>query len=77
MVALGRKLPGYGFERHKGYGTPEHREALTRLGVSPHHRRSFRQVQLALGLIEPGEETGPSPRYKGEAASHPSRLSRA
>ena len=50
MVALGRELPGYGFERHKGYGTPEHKAALDRLGVSPHHRRSFRPVQLALGL---------------------------
>lgn len=50
MIALGRELPGYGFERHKGYGTPEHKAALDRLGVSPHHRRSFRPVQLALGL---------------------------
>ena len=48
MVALSRELPGYGFERHKGYGTPEHQAALDRLGVTPHHRRSFRPVQLAL-----------------------------
>ncbi len=53
MVALARKHPGYGFERHKGYGTPEHREALRRLGVTPHHRRSFHHVQLALGLVVP------------------------
>lgn len=33
--------PGYGFARHKGYGTPEHRAALLRLGPSPLHRRSF------------------------------------
>ena len=51
MVALARKLPGYGFERHKGYGTPEHQEALTRLGASVQHRRSFRPVQIALGLV--------------------------
>lgn len=51
MVALGREMPGYGFERHKGYGTPEHAEALARLGVTPYHRRSFKPVQLALGLI--------------------------
>lgn len=50
MIALGREFPGYGFERHKGYGTPEHADALTRLGVTIHHRRSFRPVQLALGL---------------------------
>ncbi|MFO7172252.1 MAG: ribonuclease HII [Bacillota bacterium] len=33
--------PGYGFARHKGYGTREHREALLRLGPCPLHRRSF------------------------------------
>jgi ribonuclease HII len=52
MVALAREYPGYGFERHKGYGTPEHRTALMRLGLSGHHRRSFKPVQLALGLAE-------------------------
>lgn len=50
MIALGREYPGYGFERHKGYGTAEHAEALARLGVTAYHRRSFRPVQLALGL---------------------------
>ena len=50
MTALGAVEPGYGFERHKGYGTPEHKEALARLGVSIHHRRSFKPVQLVLGL---------------------------
>lgn len=52
MVALAREVPGYGFERHKGYGTPEHRAALVRLGLCAHHRRSWRPVQLALGLTE-------------------------
>lgn len=50
MVALGLELPNYGFERHKGYGTPEHQTAIGRHGVTPHHRRSFRPVQMALGL---------------------------
>jgi ribonuclease HII len=50
MAELAQQLPGYGFERHKGYGTPEHQEAIERLGVTIHHRRSFRPVQLALGL---------------------------
>jgi ribonuclease HII len=52
MSELARQNPGYGFERHKGYGTPEHREALARLGLTVHHRRSFKPVQLALGLLE-------------------------
>ncbi len=45
MVALGRDYPEYGFERHKGYGTPEHRMALDRLGPTPHHRRSFAPIR--------------------------------
>lgn len=51
MVALARQFPGYGFERHKGYATPEHQDAIRRMGVCIHHRRSFRTVQLALGLL--------------------------
>ncbi len=50
MVGLAASWPAYGFDRHKGYGTPEHRSALERHGATPLHRRSFRPVQLALGL---------------------------
>jgi ribonuclease HII len=60
MVELARAYPDYGFERHKGYPTPEHHAAIERLGVTPHHRRSFKTVQLALGLIEAGEPSGHS-----------------
>ena len=48
MAVLARAHPGYGWERNQGYGTAEHREALARLGVTPHHRRSFRPVREAL-----------------------------
>jgi ribonuclease HII len=41
MVQYDLEFPGYGFARHKGYGTREHREAIARLGASPIHRRSF------------------------------------
>ncbi len=51
MIDLADHYPGYGFDRHKGYGTPEHQDAIGRLGVTPHHRRSFKPVQLALGLL--------------------------
>lgn len=44
MVELARAHPGYGWERNKGYGTAEHREALRRLGVTAAHRRNFRPV---------------------------------
>lgn len=42
MVAADRRYPGYGFARHKGYGTAAHCRALAELGPSPLHRRSFR-----------------------------------
>jgi ribonuclease HII len=51
MIELARHFPDYGFERHKGYGTAEHHAAIERHGVTPHHRRSFRPVQFALGLV--------------------------
>ncbi len=41
MMECALKYPGYGFERHKGYGTPGHFEALRRFGPCPIHRRSF------------------------------------
>jgi ribonuclease HII len=50
MVELGSRLPQYGFERHKGYGTPEHRDAIARHGVCSHHRQSFEPIRVALGL---------------------------
>jgi ribonuclease HII len=49
MVELDRRHPGYGFARHKGYPTADHRAALTRLGASPIHRRSFPAVAEATG----------------------------
>ncbi|HVZ06154.1 ribonuclease HII [Hyphomicrobium sp.] len=52
MMEFARHYPGYGFERHKGYGTPEHQAAIKKLGVTALHRRSFRPVQLALGLVD-------------------------
>ena len=48
MAELAGAHPGYGWERNKGYGTAEHRAALIRLGVTPHHRRSFRPIHNML-----------------------------
>lgn len=52
MVGLHHRFPAYGFERHKGYGTPEHLQRLARLGPCPAHRRRFAPVAQA-GLWEP------------------------
>ncbi len=49
MRRLDRLYPQYGFARHKGYPTPEHRALLRELGPSPAHRRSFRPVAASLG----------------------------
>ena len=45
MRALARRYPGYGFERHKGYGTAEHLQALAVHGPCNMHRMSFRKVR--------------------------------
>jgi ribonuclease HII len=44
MCDYARLYPGYGFDRHKGYGTVFHRESLARLGPCQQHRRSFRPI---------------------------------
>ncbi len=41
MAEMEERYPGYGFARHKGYGTRAHYQALEQLGCSPIHRRSF------------------------------------
>jgi ribonuclease HII len=48
MAGLDIDHPGYGFARHAGYGTLAHREALERLGVTPHHRKSFAPIHNIL-----------------------------
>ncbi|GGE34846.1 ribonuclease HII [Agaricicola taiwanensis] len=58
MARLGIHHPAYGFERHVGYSTPEHRQALTLVGVTVHHRRSFAPVRelLMVAEISPAED---------------------
>ncbi|HVC06602.1 MAG TPA: ribonuclease HII [Solirubrobacterales bacterium] len=52
MHGAAAEHPGWGFSEHVGYSTPEHREAIGRIGISPLHRRSFRSVAYSqLGLI--------------------------
>ena len=48
MVELCAQYPGYGFSKHKGYGSAVHMEALKRLGPSPVHRRTFAPVRALL-----------------------------
>jgi len=53
MAAVDRVLPQYGFARHKGYGTADHRQRLQRYGPSSYHRLSFAPLQR---LMEDGCE---------------------
>ncbi|HTT78921.1 MAG TPA: ribonuclease HII [Stellaceae bacterium] len=48
MRALARRYPGYGWDSNVGYSTQEHFAGIARLGVTPHHRRSFAPVRCAL-----------------------------
>jgi ribonuclease HII len=50
MAELDALYPDYGFAQHKGYPTAVHLAKLQQFGATPHHRRSFRPVRLALGL---------------------------
>ncbi|MCA0872640.1 ribonuclease HII [Seohaeicola saemankumensis] len=48
MVDLAQQHPGYGWETNAGYPSPAHKQALRNLGVTPHHRRSFKPVHNIL-----------------------------
>ena len=48
MKEYGKQYPEYGFEKHKGYVTKVHKEALEKYGVTPIHRKSFAPVQKVL-----------------------------
>jgi len=45
LLRLHQRYPQYGFDRHKGYGTPEHLDLLRRHGPCPEHRRSFAPIK--------------------------------
>ena len=50
MAKLAKRYPGYGWDHNVGYATREHRDALDRLGSTPHHRQSFLGLQYGLDL---------------------------
>jgi len=51
MTALDSEYPEYGWKVNKGYPTKAHRSAIERLGVTPHHRLSFRLINPQLSLF--------------------------
>ena len=48
MCDLGQQFPGYGWDKNAGYPTKQHLNALQDLGVTPHHRRTFKPVHNIL-----------------------------
>jgi len=69
MRALALRYPGYGWETNVGYATREHGEAILRLGPTPHHRRSFAPVRLALaGELPLFEAASPTADASAETA---------
>jgi len=69
MCELDQEYPGYGLAAHKGYATPEHREALKNLGPCPLHRKSFAPVfQADLPWDEIPDEGLPAAEISGEEA---------
>ncbi|SFJ80366.1 ribonuclease HII [Thermoflavimicrobium dichotomicum] len=58
MIQAAEKYPHYGFDKHMGYGTPEHLAALVKWGVSPIHRRSFAPVKEIMEQSRHADQVG-------------------
>ncbi len=67
MALLARRHPGFGWERNAGYGTAQHRAALAELGVTAHHRRSFKPIAALLRGGAPAAGAGIA-RIAGESS---------
>ena len=77
MAEWAAEYPGYGWERNRGYGTPEHYRGLRALGLTPLHRRSFAPVRaIEIGDTQPELEIIEKPQ--GESfESHRPRIESA
>ena len=51
MQKLAEQFPGYSWETNVGYPTPEHREGIKKLGITPFHRKSFQLLPSQLELF--------------------------
>jgi ribonuclease HII len=69
MIALDQELPGYGFARHKGYGTQIHRDALCCLGTTSCHRHSFAPIRALNNGHTPDEDEAAEDGTPSEVAN--------
>jgi ribonuclease HII len=56
MIRLSHKYPMYGFDKHKGYATADHAQALRRWGIAPCHRITFAPIQKLIGFNQKAPE---------------------
>ncbi len=56
MYEAGAKFPGYGFEKHVGYGTAAHLKAIREFGICYEHRKSFEPIKSMVGFEKPLEK---------------------
>jgi ribonuclease HII len=68
MARLAVRYPGYGWERNQGYASREHRDAIRRHGLTPHHRRSFLALQRTLAGDQLSLDLGADPSASPETA---------
>ena len=66
MYELGAKYPGYGFEKHVGYGTAAHMAAIRELGVCPEHRKSFEPIKSMVGYNFPSKNVVKNTTFAGK-----------
>lgn len=57
MTKLAEKFPEYGFEKHVGYGTAKHIEAINKYGITPEHRKSFEPIRSMIGFNRDDKKT--------------------
>lgn len=55
MYEMGERFPGYGFEKHVGYGTAKHLAAIRKLGICVEHRKSFEPIRTMVGFDRDGD----------------------
>ena len=65
MVEIDLKYPGYGFDKHVGYGTAAHMAAIKELGVTPEHRKSFEPIKSMVGFERSGVSVVKNTTYVG------------
>lgn len=65
-LSMDKRYAQYGFEKHVGYGTKTHHQAILDYGVSDQHRRSFRPMSELVGFVRPETESSPTAKAIGD-----------